>query len=174
MPRTRAEKEKLVEEIRTDLGRAETIFLVSLAGISSNDINDLRARLRKQGARMRVVKNRLARRAAGDGAWAVLEDLFRGPTAIVYHEQEPVETAKTLVAFAKDHPQLEIKGGLVSGRDRVDPAGVKAVAELPSLDEARAMLLQVINGPATSLARLLNTPASQLVTVLTRRSEQEG
>ncbi len=174
MGRTRAEKERLVEEIRDEIATAETIFLVSLAGINSNDINVLRARLREQGARMRVVKNRLAKRAAADGAFASIEDLFRGPTAIVYHRTEPVETAKALVAFAKDHPALEIKGGLVSGTDRVDPDGVKAVAAMPSLDGARAMLLQVIQAPATKLVRLLDTPATQMVTVMTRRSEQEG
>lgn len=174
MVRTRAQKEELVASIRSVFDGADTLFLVSLAGINSNDVNKLRAELREKGARMQVVKNRLAKRAATESPVEAIEELFRGPTAVVYHETEPVSTAKTLVDFAKDHPALEIRGGLVGKAEAIDADGVKAVADLPSLDDARAMILQLINAPATQLARLLSTPATQLATVLERKSEQEG
>ncbi|NJN63569.1 MAG: 50S ribosomal protein L10 [Acidobacteria bacterium] len=174
MVRSRAEKEELVEKIREVFGRSETVFLVSLAGITSNEVNRLRAELRSRGARVQVVKNRLARRAASDGPFSAIDGLFRGPTAIVYHETEPVATAKALNDLAKEIPKLEIRGGLVGKRDTVDAAGVKAVADLPSLDQIRAQLLAVINTPATMLVRLINTPAVQLSTVMMRRAEQEA
>lgn len=174
MVMTRAQKEQLVGEIRELFEGADSIFLVSLSGISSNDVNILRANLRDKGARMRVVKNRLAKRAASEQAEAKLAELLRGPTAVVYHESDPVMTAKALVDFAKDHPALEIKGGLVAKADLVDAKGVEAVSEMPSLDDARAMILQLINSPATTLARLIQTPSTQIATVLKKKSEQEG
>lgn len=174
MVRTRAEKEQLVDEIRQTFDTAETLFLVSLAGVDANSVNTLRATLREKGARMRVVKNRLAKRAATDTDVNSIEDLFRGPVAVVMHDEEPVATAKVLVDFKKTHPKFEIHGGLVGRRERVDADGVKAVSDMPSLDEARSMILSLINAPAGKLVRLINTPATQLATVLQKRSEQEG
>ena len=174
MVRTRAEKNELVAHLKDAFSGVENMFLVSLVGVSSNDVNALRASLRKQGARMMVVKNRLAKRAAPGSAAEKIEALFRGPTAVVSHDSEPVAIAKALMDFRKDHPAFEIRGGVVGGRDTVDGDGVKAVAEMPSLDEARSMLLALIQGPATKLVRLINTPASQLATVVKKRSEQES
>lgn len=172
MVRTRSEKEQLVEELRDVIGRAESVFVVSLAGIASNDVNRLRAELRKRGAKVRVVKNRLMKRAGAGGPSSAIDGLFRGPSAIVYHETEPVAMAKALTELAKELPMLQIKGGLIGGRDTVDASGVKAVAELPTLDGARALLLGLIQTPAVTLARLINTPAVQLATVIQKRSEQ--
>jgi large subunit ribosomal protein L10 len=174
MVMTRAQKDVQVGEIQEIFKEANSFFLVSLAGLSSNEINDLRASLRDKGARMRVVKNRLAKRATADTPMSELEEMFVGPTALVYHQEEPITTAKSLMAFAKDHPNLQIKGGLVDRANALDADGVKAVSELPGLDETRAMLLSLINAPATKLVRLVNTPAQQIATVLERRSEGEG
>jgi large subunit ribosomal protein L10 len=173
MVMTRAEKDVQVGEIQQIFEEANSFFLVDLAGLSSNEINDLRASLREKGATMRVVKNRLAKRASADTPLSELEPLFVGPTALVYHAEEPISTAKSLVSFAKDHPNLGIKGGLVDRANAIDADGVKAVSELPGLDEIRSMLLSAINGPATKLVRLVNTPGQQLATVLQRRSEGE-
>jgi len=77
--------------------------------------------------------------------------------------------------FAKDHPQLVVKGGLVSGSQMLDADGVKALSTMPSLPELRSKLLGMLQAPASSLVRLLNTPASQLARVLKAHAEkQEG
>ncbi|HHN73702.1 MAG TPA: 50S ribosomal protein L10 [Acidobacteria bacterium] len=169
---TRSQKEAQVEQIRGIFESANSIFLVDLTGLDCNEINTLRAGLRDKGARMQVVKNRLAKRAAGEGPVAALEQWFSGPTAMVYHDQEPVTTAKSLVDFAKKHPQLGIKAGLIDRNQTVDGEGVVAVSKLPGLDETRSMLLSLINGPAQKLVRLLNTPSTQLATVLDKHSQQ--
>lgn len=173
MPMTRAMKEQQVAEIRDLFGDANSLFLVDLTGLDANDINRLRATLRQSGARMRVVKNRLAKRAVEGGAAAGLEEWFRGPTAVVYHPTEPVATAKSLMDFAKDNPALEIKAGLIDRKDAVDADGVKTVSELPSLDEARAMLLSLFTTPMTKLVRLISTPGTQLARVMEERSKQD-
>ncbi len=172
--RTRAEKEALVEEIRQVFEGANSIFLVSLTGLTVNEVNELRANLRQKGARVRVVKNRLAKRAAADSVVSGLEKWFVGPTAVVYHPEEPVTMAKALVDFAKDHPQLEIKAGLIDRSDVVDGEQAKAISKMPDLDGLRAQILSLLQAPAGQLVRLLNTPATQLARVLEQRSRQEG
>ena len=92
MPKTRAQKEAQISQIDAVLTGANSLYLVSLSGLSSNDVNKLRATLRKEGARIRVVKNRLARRAATGKPTEQLDSHFRGPTAIVYHPTDPVAT----------------------------------------------------------------------------------
>ncbi len=174
MVRTRSQKDALVEEIRQVFEQANSLFLVSLSGLASNDVNALRAALRKKGAHVRVVKNRLARRAAVDGPVAKLDASFRGPTAVVYHPTDPVGMAKGLVDFAKDHPKLDLRAGLIDRNATVLGAEVKAVAELPSQDQIRATLLALINTPATMLVRLLNTPASQVARVVDEFGKKQG
>ena len=174
MVMTRVEKDQQIEEIQAIFEAANSCYLVDLAGLSSNEINDLRAALREKGARMRVVKNRLARRASAETPIADIAEMFQGPTAVVYHDDEPVATAKSLIDFAKDHPNLGIKGGVIDRSSKVDGGGVKTVSELPGPDEMRAMLLAMVNAPAVRLARLLNTPGTQLATIIERHSEAEG
>lgn len=174
MVRTRSQKDALVEEIRQVFEQANSLFLVSLSGLASNDVNALRASLRKKGAHVRVVKNRLARRAAADSPVAKLDASFRGPTAVVYHPTDPVAMAKGLVDFAKDHPKLDLRAGLIDRNATVLGAEVKAVAELPSQDQIRATLLALINTPATMLVRLLNTPASQVARVVDEFGKKQG
>lgn len=174
MVRTKAQKDALVGQIRQVFDGANSLFLVSLAGLSSNEINALRAALRQKGARMMVVKNRLAKIAAADGPVSGLEAEFRGPTAVVHHPTEPVSAAKSLYAFAKDHPALLIRAAMVDRTETVRGVAVKAVADLPTLDQARAMLLGLFNEPAGRLVRILNTPATQLVFVNKQRADAAG
>lgn len=174
MVKTRAEKEVQVEQIQGVFEGANSLFLVDLTGLDCNQINVLRANLREKGARMRVIKNRLAKRAAEGRPAEALEKWFRGPTALVYHAEEPISAAKSLVDFAEDHPALEIKGGLIERSQVLDAEAVVQVSKLPGLDETRSMLLALLNGPAQKLVRLLNTPATQCATVIQKHSEQEG
>jgi large subunit ribosomal protein L10 len=174
MVRTRSEKDQLVESIREVFEQAQSLFLVSLAGLSSNDVNKLRKTLRRNGAHVRVVKNRLAKRAAADGPIAKIEQWLRGPTAVVFHPTDAVAMAKDLVDFAKEHPELELRAGLLDRSQVVAGGQVKAVAELPTLDQARAMLLGVITAPATQLLRVINASGGQLARVLDARRTQLG
>jgi large subunit ribosomal protein L10 len=174
MTRTRSQKDHLVEEIRQVFALANNLFLVSLSGLASNDVNQLRAALRKRGAKVRVVKNRLARRAAADSTVSKLDASFRGPTAVVYHATDPAGTAKGLVEFAKDHPQLELRAGLLDRTQTVLGAEVKAVADMPTQDQIRATLLALINTPATMIVRLLATPGTQIARAVGEYGRKQG
>jgi large subunit ribosomal protein L10 len=128
--------------------------------------------MRSAGARYRVTKNRLVRRALEGTQFSGLAPLFTGPTAIAF-SQDPVAAAKAAVDYANRNTKLTIIGGGLSGQV-LDEAGVKALATLPSLDELRGKLIGLLQAPATKLAVLLQTPGAQLARVLQAHSEATG
>jgi large subunit ribosomal protein L10 len=168
----RADKLTIVSEMTQEFERSPHVILASFRGLTVNQAGDLRGRVRATGGRYRVIKNRLARRAAAGTQVEGLSEKFCGPCALATHETDPVSLAKALSDFAKDNPELEVLGGLIDARDMLDAAQVKKLASLPSLDELRAQLLALISTPATTLVRLLNTPGTQLARVVDARAEQ--
>jgi large subunit ribosomal protein L10 len=103
-----------------------------------------------------------------------LERHFESTTGVAYTADDPVALAKVLMDFAKDHPALRVKAGVVSGSQVLDPEGVKALSTLPSLPQLRARLLGLLQMPATQLVRLLATPATQLAQVLKAHQDKRG
>jgi large subunit ribosomal protein L10 len=174
MAMTRARKVEHVEQVRATFDRANTLYLVDLCGLSVNEVNRLRTAVREVGGGMNVVRNRLAKLALEGDELETLREHLSGPTALVHHPREPVGMAKVLARFAKEHPALEIKAGFVERRQVVDEAGVKSIAELPGLEETRAMLLGVLSAPASKLVRLLATPGTQMARVIDARSEAQS
>src|SRR6056297_1661880 len=102
-------------------------------------MSEFRRRSKEAGASVKVAKNRLAKIALKDSDAAGISDLFKGPTCISYSE-DPIAAAKVAVGYAKENDKLVILGG-VMGSTILDPNAVKALAELPSLDELRAKLI---------------------------------
>jgi large subunit ribosomal protein L10 len=127
---------------------------------------EFRRKMRASGSRYRVVKNSLALRAAKGTALEKLEAKLEGTTGIAYTGDDPVALAKVLVDFAKEHPALSVKAGVVAGSQLLDAEGVKALSTMPGLPELRAKLLGLLMGPAQQLVSLLNEPATQTVRVL--------
>jgi large subunit ribosomal protein L10 len=127
-------------------------------------MGDLRLRLRKAGASFRVAKNRLAVRALEGTQAKGIADLFKGPTGIAY-SKDPIAAPKVLVAYAKDNDKLKILGGVAVGTV-LNPDGVRALAELPSLDQLRGKIIGLLQAPATKVAGVLQAPAGQLARVL--------
>lgn len=169
------EKQTLVEDLHKEFGKSQHAILVDFRGLSVPAVTEFRRKVRQSGSRYRVVKNTLALRAVKDTPLEQLGPKFDNTTGVAYTGTDPVVLAKTLMDFAKDHPQLVVKGGLVSGSQMLDADGVKALATMPSLPELRSKLLGMLQAPASSLVRLLNTPASQLARVLKAHAEkQEG
>ena len=167
----RSEKIQVVEGLQQRLGASPHVFLTKFSGLSANQANDLRAEIRKVGGSYRVIKNRLAKRAAEGTGLALVSDQLSGPCAVAMHDTDPVGLAKVLTDFAKKNPQVEIFAGVVDATQAVDEAGVKQLSALPGLPELRAQLLSLINMPATTLVRLVSTPGSQLARVIDARRE---
>jgi large subunit ribosomal protein L10 len=168
----RAEKTAAVEELSARFREAPNVILTAFSGLTVQDATELRRRIRAAGGTYRVVKNRLAKRAAAGTHAEELAELLTGPRAIAFHESDPLAIAKVLTEFASDHPQLEVIGGVIDARDVVDPQAVKALATLPSLPELRGQLLALIATPATSLLRAITAPATQVTGVVKARKDK--
>lgn len=160
----RAEKTAIVEELQSIFSGAGVVVVTRFAGMNVSELQRLRGEMRQAGAAFRVVKNRLAKRALEGTEFAVIGPLMQGSTAIGF-SPDPVSAPKALAAFGKKNDKLEIMGGGLQGT-LLDPAAVKALAEMPPIEEIRAKLLGVLVAPATKLAGLLNVPARDLVGLL--------
>jgi large subunit ribosomal protein L10 len=161
----REQKAALVEEMSSALNEAEAIFAVDYRGISVPQAAELRARLAEADATFRIVKNRLAKRAAENAGQKELEELFDGPTALTLVKGDPVTAAKAIATFRREHRLLEFKGGLMEGAP-LDPEQFTTIARLPALDVLHGQLVGVAASPITGLARGLNSMLSGLAVAL--------
>jgi len=168
----RADKNETIDKLHQNFSTVPHMLLATFRGLTVNQANELRRKVGDAGGQYRVIKNRLAKRAAAGTAIEAISDQFSGPCAIAGHESDPVALAKALAEFAKDNPQLELLAGVVDSKAVLDAQGVKALASLPGLPQLRAQLLSLINTPATTLLRLVNTPGTQLARVVDARREQ--
>lgn len=162
----RTEKQQLIDELHKEFQASPHAVLVDFRGLSVPAVTEFRRKVRAAGSHYRVVKNSLALRAAKGTPLEKLGDKLTGTTGIAYTGDDPVALAKVLVDFAKDHPALALKVGVVSGEQVLDPAGVKSLSTMPGLPEMRARLLGVLTAPASQLVRLLSTPGTQLAQVM--------
>jgi large subunit ribosomal protein L10 len=170
----RTEKQALIDDLHTEFGRSPHAILVDFRGLSVPAVTEFRKKVRQAGSRYRVVKNSLALRALKDTPLEKLGPKFDETTGVAYTVTDPVALAKVLVDFAKEHPALSVKGGLVSGSQVLDAEGVKALSTMPSLPELRARLLGLLSAPAQKLVRLCSAPATKLVRVLEARRQKEA
>ena len=169
----RDRKEQVVEELTQRLKAAETLLVADYRGLTMPQIDELRSRLLRCGARFTVVKNTLTRRAAA-GTDALLA-LLDGPSAIAFLEADGdmVAAAKALADAARETRVLEVRGGIMQGR-AVTAAEVESLATLPPEEVLRGQVLGAIVAPLTALAGLLNAPLQNLVGLIDARIEQLG
>ena len=158
----RAKKAESIETLKAVFAGAGAVVITHYKGLTVAQISDLRGRLRREGAALKVVKNRLAQKAL-NGAGAAAGALFKGPVAIAYGA-DPVSAARVATAYAKDHETFTIVGALM-GKDVLDAAAVDALSRLPPLDQIRARLVGLMQAPATKVAGVLQAPAAQLARV---------
>ena len=170
----RTEKQTLIDELHRDFESSPHAILVDYRGLSVPAATEFRRRVRKAGSRYRVVKNTLAQRAIKNTPLERLGPSFDQMTGVAYTGTDPVALAKVLVDFAKEHPALVLKAGVVSGTQTLDAEGVKRLSAMPSLPELRARLLGLMQAPAARLVRVLGAPATQVVRVLKAKQEKEG
>ena len=132
-------------------------------GLTVADATQLRQRMRQAGATFKVAQNRLATLALDGTRFDGIVPLLKGPTALAW-AADPVAVAKVAVEFAKTNEKLVVLGGAL-GAQTLNADGIKALADLPSLDVLRAQLVGLIATPATRIAGVLQAPAGQLARV---------
>src|SRR5579875_293257 len=159
----RAQKAESIEALKGVFASSGAVVVTHYLGLTVAEMTDLRSRLRKEGAQIKVVKNRLAQKALDGAAGDAGDALFKGPVAIAYGP-DPVSAAKVVTQYAKDNEKFTVVGGLL-GEQVLTQDAVKALATLPSLDQIRAQLIGLIQAPATKVAGVLQAPAGQLARV---------
>ncbi len=159
----RIEKREFVAELSQVFADTSMVVVTRNEGMTVADVTELRRKMRAAGASFKVAKNRLALLALDGTRFDGLAPLMRGPTAISW-STDPVAVAKAAVDFAKTNEKFVLIGGAL-GTQMLDASGVKALAELPSLDALRAKLLGLLAAPATRIAGVLQAPAGQLARV---------
>ena len=156
----RPDKVAAVEEVKQNLSDSAATLLTHYRGLSVAELQELRAELRKANASYRVIKNTLSKRAMAEAGVDELSDLLEGPTALVFCQEDPVGPAKALKAFAKDHPDLIVRGGYLDG-EVLDEAETIKLADLASREELLAELVGLMHGALANTARLLQAPLEQ-------------
>ena len=159
----RTEKRDFVTGLAADLSGVSMVVVTQNLGLTVAEATDLRRRMRASGSTFRVAKNRLAHLAVQGTRFEGLTPMLKGPTALAW-STDPVAVAKTAVEFAKTNEKLVLIGGAL-GTQTLNAEGVKALAELPSLETLRGRLLGMLQTPATRLAGVLQAPAGQLARV---------
>ncbi len=165
MPLTRTTKEEILGGYEEAMASAEHAFVIGFKGITVNQVNDLRSKVRKSGGQYVVIKNTLARRAVAGKPLEQVKEHFTGPTAVAYSLEDPVALAKVLTDFAKDAPVIEFKGGLVEGRP-IAASQVKEIASLPGRQELLAKLLFLMQSPIQRFVRVLAASGPQRLAIV--------
>jgi large subunit ribosomal protein L10 len=171
----KAQKERLVADLTERLREAQTLMIADYRGLSMSEIDNLRTELLKHGARFRVVKNTLTRRAAEAAGQDALLALLEGPTAIAFLESDgdPVAVAKALSEAARTTRILAIRGGLLDGRP-MSEEDVANLAKLPPEEILRSQVLAAIVAPLQAIAGLIDAPLQDLYGLIDARIEQLG
>ena len=168
----RTEKHAFVASLAAVFADTSFVVVTRNSGMTVAGVTDLRRRMRAAGATYKVAKNRLAVLALEGTSFAGIKPMLTGPTALAW-AKDPVAVAKVAVDFAKTNDKFEVLGGAL-GTQVLDASGVKALSELPSLDQLRASLLGMIGTPATRIAGVLQAPAGQVARVLAAYADKHG
>ena len=170
---SKARKDELIAQYIDLLNQSEAIFLTGYTGLDVRQMQALRLEVRKVEGTYHVTKNTLLRLALEEVGKPVPADLMNGQVAAGFAKDEAPSLAKALTDFAKDEEMLVIKGGIL-GNELLSADQVKALAKLPSLDELRAQLLGLIQGPARSIAGTVASSVRQVVNVVDAYAQSEG
>ncbi len=165
----RAQKEAVVSELGQIFTDSGVIVVAHYVGLTVAEMQDFRGRMREAGGSVRVAKNKLAKIALTGTQCESISGLLNGMTVLAYSE-DPVAAARVAEAFAKDNKKLVILGGAM-GETALDPAGVKAVAAMPSRDELIAQIASCIGAPAANIAGAIGAPASNIAAILSTVEE---
>ena len=153
------QKKNYINEMETQFQNNEAVMVTHYQGLTMSQLDELRGQMREHGIKFTITKNRITKIALEKTKCKDLSSLFAGATAVAFSD-DAIISARILSKFAKTNESLKLLGGIM-GNEVLDQAAVQNVANLPTLDEARA-----------NLVGILATPASKLVSILLARSKK--
>ncbi len=155
-----AKKETLVQAAAEKFESAASVVIVDYRGLTVEEVTNLRKQLRDAGVEMKVIKNSILSRAAKKVGLDGLDEVFTGPTAVAFSNDDVVAPAKIIDEFAKDAKALEIKGGVIEGKvSSVEQ--ITALAKLPNREGLLSMLLSVLQAPVRNVAYAVKAVADK-------------
>jgi len=167
------DKKALVKEVNAVAGDSVTAVAAEYRGLSVAEMTELRKEARDAGVYLRVVKNTLARRAVEGTDFECMQDTLKGPILLAFANEDPGAAARVIKNFAKGHDALQAVS-LSAGGQLLPGSDLGKLADLPTLDQARAMLLGVFIAPMSQLVRTIAEPSAMLARTLSARGEQEA
>lgn len=165
------DKKAFVKEVSAVAGESLSAVAAEYRGLTVAEMTQLRRDARNAGVYLRVVKNTLARRAVQGTDFECMQDTLKGPLLLAFAKEDPGAAARVIKDFAKEHEALQavslsIGGQLMPGSD------LGKLADLPTLDQARGMLLGVMMAPMSKLVRTLAEPPAMLARTMSARGSQ--
>ena len=167
------DKKQFVKEVNAVAGDSVTAVAAEYRGLSVAEMTELRKQARNAGVYLRVVKNTLARRAVAGTDFECMQGTLKGPILLAFAKDDPGAAARIIKNFAKEHAALQAVS-LSAGGQLLPVTDLSKLADLPTLDQARAMLLGVMLAPMSKLVRTLAEPSAMLARTLNARGSQEA
>lgn len=150
MPMKRSEKHTLEQEYTQFLEKSSGILLFDYRGLTVAEISQLRSKVRKAGGTLRVVRNRMLKRAISDRPYKQMGELLKGPNCVIFSGKDPVSPAKELMEFAKTHEKVKIRGGAVNDTF-LNAAQVELLSKVPPIEQLYAKILGGVKAPASKV-----------------------
>ncbi|GEM_PF-92127 len=169
------EKKKFTKELKEDIKNHENMIVAGYQGLDVNSINELRSRLKKHGCRMKVVKNRLAKRSIDslkNKGYEDLKDYFSGPTSVLLGDGDQSESIKIFKEYAKENEYMKFKGGIIN-ENIFTGEQVEKIAELPSKEELIAQTAIALNSPIQNLQYTFSGIIKRLMYALNSMKEKK-
>ena len=164
----RIEKKNYINSLKKDFESNDAMMIYHYEGLNVKQLDELRDKMREAGALLKVTKNRITKLALKETTHSEAENLFSGPTAIAL-SQDPISIAKILVKFQKTNQKLKIVGGIMD-KKLLAPADVTEIAKLPTLDEARAQIVGILQAPQQKLISILLAPGRKIANLAHAKS----
>ncbi|MAJ56396.1 MAG: 50S ribosomal protein L10 [Gammaproteobacteria bacterium TMED107] len=166
------DKQQIVSEVNQAASSALSAVLADYRGVTVEDMTALRKNARENKVYLRVVRNTLLKRAVADTEFECIQGVLVGPTILAFSQEDPGAAARVLKDFAKENDDFEIKALSVGGQ-LMDASQIDVLAKLPTLDQARSMLMSVMLAPVTKLARTMNEVPSKVTRAVAAVRDQK-
>ena len=165
------QKKNYIAEMSTQFEQSKAVMVTHYQGLTMSQLDDLRAKMREHEIIFKITKNRITKLALEKTKCKDLSSLFTGPTAVAFGK-DAIMSARILSKFAKDNENLKLIGGIMDN-EVLDQAGVQNVANLPTLNEARANIVGILNAPASKLVSILLAYSEKMSNLSTENSETQ-
>ena len=159
--------------LRQDIEDVSALVLVDYAGLTVHEVEELRGQFREAGCTYKVYKNSIIRYAVTESNHEPLMPLLKGMTGLAYHAEDPGAPARVARDYSKKNEKLTVRGGVMDGQF-LDEKGIDTLASMPGPLELKAQLLRLLTTPATQMVRVLSAPLQNTLNVLNAKKDKDA